>query len=274
MWQSTNPALANDDAFEQYYGRQATAEQADVTTLQGVVNKTAILLVIAVLAGTFGYWMIGQVASGTFVTISCFVSMGVCFGAYMVLRGNPAHARWLAPIYAVTEGTFLGAFSGALDGWLSSMNLLVAGGVAVQAFIITISIMMAMLGLYYLRILRPTRKLVAMVSVATAGIMITYLISWPVGLLLGRDLPLIGLSSAFGSGWTPLIGIGINVFILGIASLWLIIDFGMVEEKVAAAAPKHMEWYLGFALLVTLAWIYYEAVKLAFRLAILLGNRN
>ena len=134
------------------------AEQADVTTLQGVVNKTAILLSIAVVAGTFGYWMIGQVATGAFVTISCLVSMGVCFGAYMVLRGNPAHAR--------------------------------------------------------------------------------------------------------------------NVFILGIASLWLIIDFGMVEEKVVAAAPKHMEWYLGFALLVTLAWIYYEAVKLAFRLAILLGNRN
>lgn len=104
--------------------------------------------------------------------------------------------------------------------------------------------------------------------------MIVYLISWPLGLLFNIDLPFIGLTSAFGQGWTPLIGLGINFLILGLASMWLIIDFGMIEEKVQAGAPRHMEWYCGFALLVTLAWIYYEALKLAFRLAILLGGRD
>ena len=71
-----------------------------------------------------------------------------------------------------------------------------------------------------------------------------------------------------------MIGLGINVLILGGASMWLIIDFKLIEDRVAAGGPKYMEWYCGFALLVTLAWIYYEAVKLAFRVAILLGNRD
>ena len=191
----------------------------------------------------------------------------------MVLRSNPAHARWLAPIYAVAEGVFLGALTAALDRMLEGMAIAATGGLALQAAIITISIMGSMLALYSMRILRPTRKFVATVSVLTLGIMITYLISWPLA-MFGMQLPFISLSSAFGDGWTPMIGLGINVLFLGVASMWLIIDFGMIEEKVAAGAPKQMEWYCGFALLVSLAWIYYESVKLAFRLALLLGHRD
>ena len=67
---------------------------------------------------------------------------------------------------------------------------------------------------------------------------------------------------------------GINVLILGVASLWLIMDFGLVEQQVAAGAPKAMEWYCGFALLVTLAWIYLEAVKLVFRIAVMMNHRK
>ncbi len=192
----------------------------------------------------------------------------------MVLRSNPAHARWLAPIYAVVEGAFLGALSAMLDGWLEGMAIAATGGLALQALIITISIMGTMLALYSMRILRPTRRFVATVSVLTVGIMITYLISWLLFIFFRAELPLISLSSAFGQGWMPMIGLGINVLFLGVASMWLIIDFGMIEEKVAAGAPKQMEWYCGFVLLVSLAWIYYEAVKLAFRLALLVGNRD
>ena len=274
MWQSSNPVLNNNSsAFDEYYGKKMYAEQANVTTLQGVVNKTAILISIAVAAGAGGYWLISTGTSTSFVWISCLASMGICFGAYMVLRGNPAHARWLAPIYAVAEGVFLGALTAALDRMLEGMAIAATGGLALQALIITISIMGSMLALYSMRILRPTRKFVATVSVLTAGIMITYLISWPLA-MLGMQLPFISLTSAVGEGWMPMIGLGLNVLFLGVASMWLIIDFGMIEEKVAAGAPKQMEWYCGFALLVSLAWIYYESVKLAFRLALLVGNRD
>ena len=275
MWQSSNPVLNNNSsAFDEYYGKKMYAEQANVTTVQGVVNKTAILISIAIAAGAGGYWLISTGTSTSFVWISCLASMGICIGVYMVLRGNPAHARWLAPIYAVAEGAFLGALTAMLDGWLEGMAIAATGGLALQALIITISIMGSMLALYSMRILRPTRKFVATVSVLTAGIMITYIISWPLSYFLHMQLPFISLSSAVGEGWMPMIGLGINVLFLGVASMWLIIDFGMIEEKVAAGAPKQMEWYCGFALLVSLAWIYYESVKLAFRLALLVGNRD
>ena len=79
---------------------------------------------------------------------------------------------------------------------------------------------------------------------------------------------------AFQGGTAGWIGVGFNVLILGLASMWLIIDFKLVEDQVNAGAPKYAEWYCGFALLVTLAWIYFEAVKLVFRLAILLNGRD
>ncbi len=153
------------------------------------------------------------------------------------------------------------------------MGYAVAGGIALQAFIITLSLMIAMLALYSARIIRPTRTFQAVVGVFTAGIMLTYLVSILLS-LFGVALPFVSLASAFAGGTTAWIGLGINVFILGIASLWLVIDFKLVEDKVASGGPKYLEWYCGFALLVTLAWIYFEAVKLVFRLAILLGSRD
>ena len=92
--------------------------------------------------------------------------------------------------------------------------------------------------------------------------------------MFGAQMPFLSLGSAMEGGNTALIGIGLNLLILGVASLWLIIDFGMIEKQVKSAAPKQMEWFCAFILMVTLVWIYLEAVKLCFRLAILFGNRR
>ncbi|MCI0675482.1 MAG: Bax inhibitor-1/YccA family protein, partial [Phycisphaerales bacterium] len=141
-------------------------------------------------------------------------------------------------------------------------------------FILTICIALGMLGLYYTKLLRPTKLFVSVVSVATIGVMMAYAVSFVMHLVGLGGLPILDLSSALQGGTPALIGLGLNIAILGLASLWLIIDFKMIEEKVAQGGPKYMEWYCGFALLVTLAWIYYEAVKLAFRLAIIFGDRD
>lgn len=272
--QSSNPALTGGDAFNEYYGEMAgTGQKADVTTLQGVVNKTAILVGIAVIAGSGGYAVAAAGFLGA-VTISAIVSLIVTIGIFYKLRGNPAPAVFLAPVYAVVQGFFLGALTGAFEGWLAHYGVAAAGGLALQAFIITISIMLAMLGLYYARILQPTKMFVAVVSTLTVGVMITYLASWLIYFLFGTGLPFISVFTTSQEGYAPWIGLGLNVFILGLASMWLIIDFGLVEEKVKSGAPKYMEWYCGFALMVTLAWIYYEALKLAFRLALLFANRD
>lgn len=269
--QSSNPVLAQDDVFNEYYGEAAGTVRSNVTTLQGVVNKTAILVGVAIVAGAGGY-AVGQLYPSA-IWISAIAAFIVSLGIFYKLRGNPAHAVFLAPVYGVFQGFFLGALTGALDHLLQAMGYVAAGGLAVQAFIITISVMLAMLALYSLGWLRPTKMFVAVVSTLTVGIMITYLISFIASFFIA-GLPFIRITSAFEGGWAPMIGLGLNVLLLGIASLWLIIDFGLIEEKIKEGAPKQMEWYCGFALIVTLAWIYLEAVKLAFRLAVLFGNRD
>ena len=269
MLESSNPALRNDHVFNDVYGRLAGRD--DAITLQGVVNRTGFLILLTVAAGAGGYALVGAMPSA--VWISCVAAFIVSLGVYFVIAGKPALAPFAAPVYAIVEGVFLGALTGALDRVLAQMGHAAAGGLALQAFVITISILIAMLALYSFRVLRPTQTFVSVIKVLTVGIMITYGISFVLS-FFGLSLPFVSLTSAFASGKAGLIGLGINVFILGVASLWLIIDFKLVEERVAAGGPKYMEWYCGFALLVTLAWIYLEAVKLAFRVAVLFGNRE
>lgn len=277
MWQSSNPILANnDDAFSQYYGNKsflAGAEaKSNVTTLQGVVNKTAILVGIAVACGAIGYSVFANYPQVYW--ISGIASLVICLGIGMVLRGKPSLAPIYAPIYAVTEGVFLGAFTAIADSILASRGLAVAGGVGVQAFIVTAAVMTSMLLLYKARIIRPTETLKSVICVATGGIMLAYLVSFALS-FFWQPLPLISFYSAVNSsGPIGFLGLGINLFILGIAALWLVIDFKEVEDRVADGSPKYMEWYCGFALLVSLAWIYYEAVKLIVRVAVLLGDRK
>jgi uncharacterized YccA/Bax inhibitor family protein len=277
MWQSSNPVLNNEDAFNQYYGRDmfATRDAAAVpavTTLQGVVNKTTILVGIATATGAVGYSLFMNHPQAYW--IAAIVAFVICLGIGFVLAGKPALSPIVAPVYAVCQGTLLGAFTAVADGMLASRGLSVAGGVGIQAFIITAAAMVSMLLLYTTRIIRPTQTFRAILGVATGGIMIAYLVSFVLS-FLWQPLPLISFYSAMNShGPMGLLGLGINIFILGIASLWLIMDFQLVEEKISSGAPKYMEWYCGFALLVTLAWIYYEAVKLIVRLAVLFGNRK
>jgi uncharacterized YccA/Bax inhibitor family protein len=269
--QSSNPALNNGDAFEQFYGALAQ-ERPTTATLQGVVNKTAILLGLAIVAGAGGYAM-APVLGVSGMVIASIATLIIVLGVYYKIAGNPMHAVFLAPVYAVVEGFFLGALTSVLDRVLAGMQIAAAGSLALQAFVITVAVMLAMLGLYYARILKPTRTFAAVVSTLTVGIMLTYLVSFVVS-FFGVTMPLISVWSGMNGGAMAWAGLGLNVLILGVAAMWLIMDFKLIEDKVNEGAPRAIEWYCGFALIVTLAWIYFEAVKIAFRLAILLNNRH
>ena len=270
MFTSSNPALTNEDTFREFYGqRDELAGRANVATLKGVVNKTGLLALLAVTAGAGGYKFVASFPS--LLWISAITSFVICLGFFFLAQRNPTHARIIGPLYAIVEGVFLGAFTGAVDQMLDKMGYAAAGGVALQAFIITASILVAMLVLYRMKILRPTRRFVSIVSVATGGIMLTYLIGFILS-FAGVSLPFVSLNSALTGGTAGLIGLGVNLLILGVASMWLIIDFGMIEQRIAQSGPKVEEWYLAFALIVSLAWIYFEAVKLVFRLQFLLGR--
>jgi uncharacterized YccA/Bax inhibitor family protein len=99
------------------------------------------------------------------------------------------------------------------------------------------------------------------------------LICWVIT-LFGVRMPFMDLSEAFKDGSAAWIGLGLNAAILVLASLWLLVDLAQIDEAVAAGAPKSMEWLLAFGLMVTLAWVYLEALKLAFRIAAMFGDRK
>jgi uncharacterized YccA/Bax inhibitor family protein len=269
MLTSSNPMLANDDAFRDYYGAEA---RPDVATYSGVINKTGLLVTIAVIAGGVGYSLLHKMPS--LIWISAIAAFVICLGMCFVVRGKPQLAKVLGPIYAIVEGVFLGAFTAVADEILAAQGLEVAGGVGVQAFIVTAAAMGSVLFLYRTGIVRPTKRFMAVIGVATGAIMLAYLATFILAIFDIR-LPLISFASAVqDQGLMGFLGLGINLLILLVASLFLVIDFKLVEDNVNAGAPKYMEWYCAFSLLVTLAWIYYEAVKLVLRLAVLFGNRD
>lgn len=266
--ESSNPTFG---AAERY------AAQADLrhgrATMQGVANKTAFLVGLTALAGALSYGLLPL--AGSVLLISCLASVVIGIGVAFVLAGNPALSRTLAPVYAGVEGVFLGLFTKFLDATLLAQGIAPAGGsLALPALIITLSCVVAMLILYKTGLLRPTERFRAIVSVLTLGVMLAYLANFILVIAFGTSLPYLSLSSAFQGGQAAMIGLGLNAAILVLASLWLVIDFGLVEGIVEGGAPEEMEWFGAFSLLVTLAWIYYEAVKLAFRLALIMGRSN
>ena len=153
MYTSSNPVFSsNNDAFNETY----STTKENVATIQGVVNKTFILVLIAVIAGAFAYAYL-PITMPVYM-MSALGSFIACIGVGIILCRNPKAAPVMGPIYAVIQGVFLGVFTGLLDGWLGKIEATkaltsgaaVEGGrvsLAMPAFLITISIALAMLGL-------------------------------------------------------------------------------------------------------------------------------
>ncbi|MCH2133927.1 MAG: Bax inhibitor-1/YccA family protein [Phycisphaerales bacterium] len=267
LTESSNPALKHEEAFAPISG-------AETASIQGVVNKTAMLTVLTVIGGMIGVWIARQIALTTGVLIGWSLGTAVVtLVLYFMAIARPMRAVALAPIYALIQGSFLGVFTMLIDSWLANAGYAASGGVALQAFVITLAILISMLTLYYFRVLQATPMFTRVVGTLVLGIFIAYAVSF-VLYLFGIYVPFISVFTTPTSGSGMWIGLGLNVFILLIASLMLIIDFKLVEDHVKAGSPKRIEWFLGFCLLVTLAWIYMEAVKLSARLAIIAGNRD
>ncbi len=249
-------ATANPVMNEAVY-RRAGYESAPgaAMTVQGAVVKTAFFLVLLVIAASYTWSLLlgpqpneqlayGLAAGGAIVgfiiaLITCFV---------------PKAAPVTGSIYAICEGLFLGAISAAVNTRYP--------GIAVNAVMLTIGVFAMMLFLYGTRIIQVTQSFVIGVVAATGAIFLVYLVSMVMN-MFGVGMPYI-----HGSG--P-IGIGFSVIVVIIAALNLILDFGFIEQGARSHAPKYMEWYGAFSLLVTLVWMYIEILRL---LAKIQANRN
>ena len=238
LLRSNNPVL-QEKAFT---GELATGE---AMTIQGTVNKTGFLLLFVVVAAAWTWglnhsetpeaafpWMIGGALLG-FVTA-------------LVTVFKKTWAPISAPIYAVCEGLFLGGITAIFDRSYP--------GIAIQAVSLTFAVMFVMLLAYKFGIIRATRGFKLGVIAATGGIALVYLVNTVMSLFFHTQMSFLYSSTK--------LGIGISLFIVAVAALNLIIDFDMIENAARMGAPKYMEWYGAFGLMVTLIWLYLEILRL------------
>jgi uncharacterized YccA/Bax inhibitor family protein len=246
---TANPAL-NENVFS-----QAALDEPGVETMTvaGTANKSAILLML-VIAGAMVTWRIffsaANMAIGA-MTVMPLMWIGL-IGGFIVALVTIFARRWAmftAPLYAILEGLFLGALSSFLEAQFN--------GIVVQAVGLTFAIFICILLIYRTGIIKVTDNFRIGIVAATGGIALIYLVT--IGMnLFGTTIPYIHSSG--------LIGIGFSVFVIIIATLNLVLDFDFIEHGAEMGAPKYMEWYAAFGLIVTLVWLYIEILRLLSKL--------
>jgi uncharacterized YccA/Bax inhibitor family protein len=249
LFNSSNPALS-DKVFREI----TITDNAEVMTVRGTMNKLGLMMIL-VMAGAFYTW------SGFFKgqNVQIFLPIGAIGGfiVALVMIFKKEWSPYLAPAYALLEGLFLGGISAMFSyAFQDKMPNIITNAVG-----LTLGTGVAMFLLYNFRIIKATERFKSVVFTATAGIAVFYLIT--------MVLRMFGVNMPFMHDSSPL-GIGLSLFIVVIAALNLIMDFDMIEKGSAQRAPKYMEWYGAFGLVVTLVWLYLEILRLLGRLA----NRN
>jgi uncharacterized YccA/Bax inhibitor family protein len=236
--------------FQQVYG----APRSLVTTVQGTIGKTSLLL--AILSAT-ALWSWYAMAAGQLQIVVLPVAGIAGFVLAMVTIFKPTLAPWTSPIYAAMEGVFLGALSLIIEKSFKGYE-----GIALQAVMLTVGTLMVMLFVYASGMIRVTERLKAGVVMATGALCLFYFIS--------MILRMFGVGIPFVFSASP-IGIAFSLFVVGLAAFNLLLDFDFIEEAARREAPKYMEWYGAFGLILTLVWLYLEMLRLLQKIA---ANRD
>lgn len=247
IFKSSNPALSS----KTFDGLSIAGSGGAVMTVRGTMNKLGFMLLL-LMAGAFYTW--NGFAKGQNVNTLMWVGAigGLVLALVMVFKKE--WAPFIAPAYAILEGLFIGAISAMYNfAFAESMPNIITNAVG-----LTVGTAVAMFLLYNFRIIQATQRFKSIVFTATAGIAIFYLIVMVVRMF--------GVNVAFMHD-SSMLGIGISLFVVAIAALNLIMDFDMIEQGAANGAPKFMEWFGAFGLLVTLIWLYLEILRLLSRFA-------
>ncbi len=253
---TSNPAM---QAFVKPQTWDALHKPAEKTmTVGGTVNAALILTGICAAAAVAAYGLLGQNPTLLFP-----VAMGSCLacfiGGFIVFR-NPRSAPYLTPIFAAGEGLCAGAISLMVVRYWPAIDTKIAGpDLIVQAVLLTLGILAATLIGFRLGLIRIGGTAMKVIMVATAGVVIYYLAGWLIGMFINPGYRSLGWSSGWG-------GIAFSAFLVILASLNLVMDFQFIEAGVARKAPRYMEWYGAFGLLVTLVWLYIETLRLLAKL--------
>ena len=239
-FRSTNPAL-NPQYFQ---GGIATERM----TLDGTINKTLVMLGLVSIAA-LGTYTISTETPGLAYLLGIGGAIGGFIMALIIMFARPNNPQVLMAMYALFEGLFLGSFSFMVENYYLGGS----EGIVLQALVGTVSVFLVMLSLYRAKIIKATEKFTLVVMSMAGAIMMVYLFNFILS-FMGTSIPFIHSSGP--------IGILISLVFVGVASMFLILDFAMIENGVKYGAPKNMEWYGAFGLTMTLIWLYFEMLKL------------
>lgn len=237
--ESSNPVLN-----ERTFGAARVGLGVPAMTLQGTVNKCLILLAIVMITAGWS-WSQGFANAG-YILVMMYGSMFAGLGFCLATSFRPQWSAVTAPLYAASEGVFLGVLSALFESKFH--------GIVLQAVGLTFAVTLAMLVGYKSGWLQATPGLRKGLSIALGGLFIFYMLVMVVG-FFGIHPP------AFLYGGGPL-GIAFSLFVVGIAALFLVIDFDFIESASREGLEKYMEWYGAFALMVTLIWLYVQILQL------------
>jgi len=249
LTKSSNPVF-KENVFSRDY-----SSQSEVMTVNGTVNKTALMLLIVIAAAIFvwnKFFAAIQVnPEGGAAAVMPWVIGGGIGGLItaLVTAFRPQSSGISAPIYAIFEGLLLGGISAIFESMYP--------GVVMRAVALTLAVFFAMLFLYRSGIIKVTKKLQMGIFAATAGIAVVYLASF-IGGFFGMEFSFLHGNSNF--------SIGFSLVVVAVAALNLVMDFSFIERATESGAPKYMEWYAAFGLIVTLVWLYMEILRLLSKL--------
>ena len=233
-----NFGRSGNPAFQSHFNTNQTVAGATMT-LEGTVNKTGILLALC-MGGAFFGWNAPALALPA-------ILIGFVIALFTIFR--PKNSPYTAPAYAAIEGVALGAITMVFEAQYP--------GIGIQAIGLTFGILASLLFCYKSGIIKPTENFRLMIFSATMGIFLLYLISFIMS-FFGNGIGFIHSNGLF--------GIGFSLFVVGIAALNLVLDFDFIEEGAEMGAPKYMEWYAAFGLMITLIWLYIEILNLLMKL--------
>lgn len=245
LFKSGNPTLS-----EKMFQPSLVGDADNVMTVRGTLNKFGFLFLM-LMATAFFTWY----SADKGVDISTYLWTGLIGGFIMalVIVFKKPWAPYLAPAYALLEGLFIGGVSFYYKDAFAER----APYIVTQAVGLTFCVTVAMFVLYNMRIIRATETFKSVIITATAGIAIFYLVAF--GLSFAKiDIPFLHQGTT--------LGIIFSLVVVGIAALNLILDFDMIERGSDAGAPKYMEWYGAFGLMVTIVWLYLEILRLLSKL--------
>ncbi|MCZ4693201.1 hypothetical protein DWB61_06905 [Ancylomarina euxinus] len=241
---SSNPAFT-----DKIFAKARYEAYEDVMTVSGTVNKIALMLLLVVSAASYTWGMYfesAQTGGLSTAIMPWMIGGGVAgFVLALVTIFKPVWSPFTAPIYAVCEGLLLGGLSASFNA--------IYPGIVMQAVGLTFAILFMMLFAYKSGLIKVNEKFRTGIIAATGGIFIFYMVSWILGMF--------GVNMGFAFG-NSLVSIGISLFVVAIASLNLVLDFDFIEKGAQQGAPKYMEWYGAFGIMVTLIWLYLEILRL------------